>query len=552
MVSVSDEKSNKSSGSFERTNCSDNYYFEERDGTWIKTLSDKSNITHLKINSPLQTEFDCWYFGHFTDKYESELEDKLNMMLTDAVITNGMAVIGLDTEDGGRLIQFSSKHYAVLIHRSSGLMESACLKAFLANQNNQKVIFTGAAIAVDAISVRICGLYDLTPICSVLYPKYPHSVAEPLDDSEVLGACEDCIHSVSLKHMFEEKYKKLWVKEDPHNGFSWMHPDLSLTQLKYAALDAWVSHALGVDIVERFAPYGLFKYIFATTSLSEPLRFAFNEMYKLTDALWSLHSRNRMSVSSIKDIERVQSVLQLEATCSSRSIKDGHVVLFTVYHPQGSEKGVSIEGEVLDVVGQRALIKLHPLPANMRVSTNQYDTDLINALLKNPSSFIASIWQDGQLKYNPSQTSGTGRDSESMQSSRVFVGLVHKDEAIHPVIKNVISMVVRGHIVSNDLFPSVTEPTPLPLNDQPTSCEVAKRHNVESSLYILSRDPSLAGAVKTLPIDAYAQALTRLADERTLNPQQVRAVERALGHSISVVSGPSGTGKVISQLTASF
>ena len=518
----------------------DDNYLEESDGTWIKVLSNKNNIKHLKINSPNQTQFDCWYFGESTEEYESVLADKLNKLRTDAVAEHGMAVVGFDTEGFDSLMQLGSGRNAVLIHRSSGLMDSECLKSFLANQ---KILFVGADVAKDALLLPIHGLYDLTPIFSVLYPIFSHLQVEIRNDFEVLDACEGSAHSVSLKAMYKKVYDKTWVKGDLNHGYSWGCPDLTLSQLKYAALDAWVSRTVGVYVVQRFAAPGLFKHVFTTLTLSEQLRVVLWNVHRKTHIIMGLYSDSAMSVLSVKMLSNTQ--VEVEFANSTSHIREGDVVLFTLYHPQGSKTGVRIKGEVVDVIGQGVLIALAPVSTDKRLIAS--DANVRRCLLKDPASFLVSVIEGVLLGGVSSHTSGSpkGRRGQSKQVLRVVVSRFSKDAAIFPTIRRFIMKFIHGHIVSKDLFTSVTAPIPLPEDKEVTSSEVAEKHNLKTSLYILSKDRSLAGAVRTLSTDAYRQALARVADERALNPQQLLAVKRALGHSVSVISGPPGTGKKI-------
>lgn len=516
----------------------DDNYLEESDGTWIKVISEKNNIKHLKINSPNQTQFDCWYFGESAEKYESELADKLNKLRTDAVVAHGMAVVGFDSESGDRLVQISSKHYAVLIHFTSGLIESECLKRFLAEQ---KVIFVGADVAVDALSINIHGLFDLSPIFSVLSPIFSHLQSEIKSDADVLDACDDYLHSASLKKMYEKTFKKTWVKGDTNKGLSWGCPHLTLSQLKYAALDAWVSCAVGANIVKRFATLGLFKRVFTTTILSESFRLKLKDLHIKADTIREEHSKKVMDVLSISRISNTQ--IKVKFATSTPHLCEGDIILFTVYRLQGSRTGVCIKGEVLDVIGQRAFITLTPISAEKRLVRS--DSSLRRRLTREPASCLASAWQDGLVGGASSHTSDSPKErrGQSRQLLRVVVTRTGKDETIYPTVCRVITRFIRGLTVARDLFSSVTEPIPLPQDKPVTTREVAERRNAMTSLYMLSRDLSLTGAVKTLPIDAYSQALTRLAGKRILNPQQLLAVRQALGHSVSVISGPSSTGK---------
>lgn len=58
-----------------------------------------------------------------------------------------------------------------------------------------------------------------------------------------------------LKTIFEELYNCTWVKDKEITISDWSVSELSLRQVKYAALDAWVSFMIGVRSYEKYAQF---------------------------------------------------------------------------------------------------------------------------------------------------------------------------------------------------------------------------------------------------------------------------------------------------------
>lgn len=241
-------------------------FYKDNDGSWIQLISDIDNIMQLIINSPSNKQFSCCYFGPSTQTHIDLLQIKLTEMLASSNVNYNMSVIGLDTEGNSlQLLQLSSQHSAILVHIKSGLMNSKPLETFLSNHNKHKVIFTGADIVSDALFLPITGLLDLTPIFSVAHPK---SSSNTVDDTKVLGSFTDSISPISLKTMYKKVFNETWVKDKAVTCSDWSVGQLTLQQLKYAALDAWVSCILGEYAIEKYAVYGLFQYIFSTEAIS--------------------------------------------------------------------------------------------------------------------------------------------------------------------------------------------------------------------------------------------------------------------------------------------
>jgi hypothetical protein len=189
----------------------------------------------------------------------------------------GIVVCGVDTESAPtsrgstiftvQLIQLCVGCRVVLIERATGLFASDVLRAFFRNADGG-VIFTGAELAGDAVLLLAHGLpmnggLDLTPTYSGLdQAEKTASGASACSvirgdgsaSPRVLLAAESKTgdRSMGLKRMFERWYGVTWEKRAAVSCSDWAAGALSLEQIKYAVLDAWVSARMGWHAIESW------------------------------------------------------------------------------------------------------------------------------------------------------------------------------------------------------------------------------------------------------------------------------------------------------------
>lgn len=197
----------------------------------------------------------------------------------------GIVVCGVDTESSAisrgsplhavQLVQLCVGSRAVIIERSTGLLGCSVMRAFFRNAAGA-VVFTGAELAGDAIllladGMPMHGCIDLTPTYSALEQAEkaasgaaraadvrrgdgspsPH-VRLPPDPDAVMHLQGNCGGRVTgLRRMFERWFGVSWEKRASVTCSNW-GAALSLEQIKYAALDAWVSAQMGWHALESW------------------------------------------------------------------------------------------------------------------------------------------------------------------------------------------------------------------------------------------------------------------------------------------------------------
>jgi hypothetical protein len=163
----------------------------------------------------------------------------------------------------------------VLVDRATGLFGCSALRAFFSNADGA-VLFTGAELAGDALllladGLAIHGCLDLTPTYSSLEQEEkeargaatsgarrgdgtasPHVRLPPDPDANLHKQGSSCGGRVTgLRRMFERWFGVTWEKRASVSCSNW-GAALSLEQIKYAALDAWVSARVGWHALESW------------------------------------------------------------------------------------------------------------------------------------------------------------------------------------------------------------------------------------------------------------------------------------------------------------
>ena len=527
--------------------------YADDDGTWIKVISELGNVMQLKVNSPSNKQFDCCYFGPSTENQVSLLSEKIGRMLSD-LDTFGLVVIGLDTEGKDlQLLQLSSTNSAVLVHIRSGLMNSEPIIKLLSNEYEKKVIFSGADIAGDALLLPIHGLLDLTPLLSPLYDERKTNpkkgAASNSKPTATTTECEESTTMMSLKRMYDTIFNKSWIKDNSITCSNWSSASLTLPQLKYAALDAWVSAVLGVYAIQEYATDGVLQRVFSTLHMSSQLRYTLRTLHDQSNDLEDLQRIDTtIKISNLRDDPR-RNKRYLEAISGGygNHLRGGGRVSITVYHPQGSADGVSIVGKTGSTNGKYSSIDLYPLDPKegQAYRSNRYDTIIFNKLLSEPALFIANTWKEEDRRFGIYSQQHFNSPQEKLalwkQSMRIVITAISSEDPILRRVRWAIKSFIRAHIVPRSLLSNTaTEGFPLPRVQEATSYEIAAESNMLTLLYVLSKDPVFSRGIQTLSTLAYDQDIAFFAN--ILNQHQKQSVERALGHTISVITGPPGTG----------
>ena len=529
--------------------------YADDDGTWIKVISEQGNLMQLKINSPSNIQFNCCYFGPSTENQVSLLQEKIARMLSD-LDTFGLVVIGLDTEGKDlQLLQLSSTSSAVLVHIRSGLMNSEPITKLLSNEYEKKVIFSGADIAGDALLLPIHGLLDLTPLLSPLYderktnPNPKKGAASNSKPTTTTTECEESTTMMSLKRMYDTVFSKSWIKDKAITCSNWSSASLTLPQLKYAALDAWVSAVLGVYAIQEYATDGVFQRVFSTLHISPQLRSTLRTLHDQSNDLEDLQRVDTtIKISNLRSVpNKGKRYLEAISGGYGNHLRGGGRVSITVYHPQGSADGVSIVGKTGSTNGKYSSIDLYPLEAKegQGYRSNRYDTIIFNNLLSEPAHFIANTWKEEDRRFGIYSQQHFNSPQEKLalwkMSMRIVITAISSEDPILRRVRWAIKSFVRAHIVPRSLLVNTDmEGFPLPSQHEATSYEIAVESNMLTLLYVLSKDPVFTRGIQSLSTTAYSQSIDFFA--HILNQHQKQSVERALGHTISVITGPPGTG----------
>ena len=352
--------------------------FTDIDETFIRALGrdETQSASMFKIRSPpgekLATrDIHTTYFDRTSTLLDTLLLHKLTEMQHDSVMTeDGFVVCGFDTETGKKgdveLIQLCMKNCVILIHKHSGLFSSEHLKRFFLNElfPDKRIVFAGAELATaDAldllqIGLPVVGLLDLTPVYS-----------QP-DERHLSFFSIDIKKFVSLKGMFNATFGTTWHKDKKITCSDWGVKELTMPQIKYAALDAWTSSELGIHALQTYQTRGIYKMIFATIDTN--LALCVNDELLVKQMIRQGRELEEMNVKEpkIAVVDNLRMVRyranSLELSCfdyGNRVHKNIKRVEIRLISPGGSDRGVSLFSEVVPektkgkVCNQPSLIK---------------------------------------------------------------------------------------------------------------------------------------------------------------------------------------------------
>ena len=167
-------------------------------------------------------------------------------------------VVGIDTESdpagGVATLQLCCGDHVLVLHRGAspgGLFRNPApeLVAFL-NHGGDNRIFVGAELSGDALSLaksgpamalRLHGGVDLTP----LYGDLAIRINDTRDGPRISTVGLRDMVNFTICSQLNGAVPGCWVKDRAITLSDWSPPQLSLPQLKYAALDAWASARMG-------------------------------------------------------------------------------------------------------------------------------------------------------------------------------------------------------------------------------------------------------------------------------------------------------------------
>eukprot|EP01036_Dinobryon_divergens_P030194 gene30194-39397_t len=547
-------------------------FYDQSDSTRIEDIGRDSNneISRYNIQSPLanklpQRNIEVVYFDTSPPSTDEILLSSLTAMVTNnSLSSSGLVVCGLDSESDRsgsvELIQLCMGDMAILIHRRSELFSSVYLRKFFLNElfPNETIVFAGAELASsDAldmlhIGLPITGLLDLTPIFSQILAE---GYTPPISFSD------DSDHTMSLKEMFNSVFESRWLKDKTISKCDWSIKELTLQQVKYAALDAWASAALGIRALKVHQYDGIYKMIFTTSNESDLAIRSGNELrlkeiVRLTREIEKL-KKEKPKCIDIENMQASPSKGVIEINCFSygnhlhRNIKK---VEIRILSPGGSLKGVTMMATVIESKGRVSNIVLDMdslSELNPFIESGSEDQQRLIELQTDTVNHIVKYWtaeNDELGRYSPRKER---QEHISLTERFVRVRLYshEKPDELLRQVRVAVSTFVRTHFVPRQFFPArlrmkvIAERAAIKAilskeSDSTTSNEAPR------TIYSLGWS-----LLNGLEFDNDANHLTNEQQQAigsyidSFNPAQYTALQNAFLRKVSVIKGPPGTGK---------
>lgn len=356
--------------------------FKDNDGSsiHINVHVHSTYVMHL-VTSPFlknstQERFDVFFFNITHTDSESFLSKTIDTMISAAASraassfsTDYSVVVGLDTESGDNreieLIQISTQDHCILLHKKSQLFQSSILWKLLSNSLpgfENKLVFCGADIVGDVLGLHsikrtskqfiLGGVLDLSPIYSKWFPRNgAPSIAVNAVKYDQPIAFDNFI---GLRKMCELVVASNWVKDRRVTVSDWRLVNLSPEQLKYAALDAWISWKLGQYAFYHLKHLGISRHIFSTNSMEYSEKLC--EIHSLATAFSDIETAKAVSVSSAQKYD--SRTVEFPCDQYASHMRLGSSVIIQIISPGGSNEGVTIKGEVSYSFGKVARVLL--------------------------------------------------------------------------------------------------------------------------------------------------------------------------------------------------
>ena len=296
---------------------------------------------------------------------KAQSDECLLSMLTEMVnhshtTVNGLVVCGFDTESGKtgkvELIQLCMGNKVILIHKRSQLFDNRHLRKFFLNElfPDKRIVFAGAELAsADAldmlqIGIPIVGLLDLTAVIS------------QAANTPISFFASDEGFSMSLKRMFSTTFGIEWHKDKDITLSDWGASELTLPQIKYAALDAWTSAELGIHTLQNHHSSGIYKMIFSTTAANLAIAAAggtellAKRMVRQAREQEDINKKACAEVANMRVTDQRNRMIDVFCTSYGNHLsKNVAKVEIRLLSPGGSHKGVTILADIVESVGTR-------------------------------------------------------------------------------------------------------------------------------------------------------------------------------------------------------
>ena len=529
-----------------------------------------NEIRRYSIQSPLadklpQRNIEVVYLDTSESTDESLLSSLTAMVANSRLSSDGLVVCGLDSESdrSGRveLIQLCMNDMTILIHRKSELFSSVYLRKFFLNKlfPDQKIVFVGAELATsDAldmlhIGLPIYGLLDLTPIFSqILNKKYTPPISF-FDESD---------QTLSLKQMFNSIFDSRWLKDKAISNSDWSIKELTLSQVKYAALDAWTSAALGMYALQTHQQDGIYKMIFSTSNENGlTIRSSNNELLLKQIVRHARELENlKFKYPKCVDIENMQASPRkgaIEINCFSygnRLHKNIKTVEIRIFSPGGSLAGVSLTATVSESKGRVSSITLDLESLDEldpSIAKDSEDQLRLVELQADPVHHIVKYWiaeNDELGRYSPRKERQQHiRLTEKFVRVRLYCH--EKPDELLRQVRVATSAFVRSHFVPRQFFPTGLRTKVLV--ERAAITGLLMKDSVQSTSNEAPRTIYSLGwsLLNGLEFENDANSLTNEQRQTigsyidSINPAQYTALQNAFLHKVSVIKGPPGTGK---------
>ena len=396
--------------------------------------------------------------------------------------------------------------------------------------------------------------------------------------------------------MFDAAFDASWHKDKKITCSDWGVTELSLPQIKYAALDAWTSSELGIKALETYHTRGIYKMIFATTDADLALRV--NDELFVKQLIRQARELEDMNIKVPKNAEvdnlRAASAdrpnsLQLScSTYENRVSNNIQKVEIRIISPGGSDGGISFFAEVVENK-TKGKVSNHHLstiaspwsitPAHLLISinhciartvtlldytmvkvsmididlasideieaTSEVDRHRVRELKHDLLRTIISYWQDEDNQLGRYAKRTLNRRDQIRRSAMYVRVRFYCHEQPDPLLQQVrltISDFVRSHFAPLDFFPP-----------QVVDAVVAERNAIAGLKVGTSTRTIYSLGIDLLSLRAFnntaTHPLTEAQEEaiethiETLNFAQGVALQNAFSHRVSVIKGPPGTGK---------
>ena len=476
----------------------------------------------LFVSTPINNRKVNTYY--FWKKDESALSHYLKALLSTSDLLFDLKIIGMNTKSKSNkveVLQLCNEKTALLIQRSSGLLESTVLTSFLLNksENQAKVIFVGMDLIRSAMEVRLHGGADL----SDLYPKRE-------DMKRYLS-------TVTSKE-FEYKHMRI-VNRDWSIRLSSNDEDGNST-LQYLAGNAWLAYKAGYMYYSSGNGADL-KQIFSTKDLPDNLSVKLMSLIDQSKALNDLQIKDEVLVTfqNMRPLKNstIGEMDTIEVVCKEyhNSLRQDSEVTIRYISPGGKSEGVQITGTVDKCKGKKSVIVLQSFDPKNQTYVLTVDKAISRILVIDPAKTICETWKKLEDKLNVSLTVSQ-RQSERSRHARIDVFLKADPDHLLESIRNTMLGFIKSHSVPSSFFPLLFQKKML--ERKSTVVRMSAENNLSDycNLFVntgkfLSRN---LDAVESQAIRFYA---------KHLNPSQVESLERAFTSKVSVITGPPGTGK---------